>query len=574
MQHAPYSPVRRMGSNKEYINTAANKHIVAVSRIRLCMLIGLCALAYGVLAIRLCHVSLVGEETLLTKIEYGIPEIVMSRADIVDRNGIIVATNLETESLFANPSIMIDKEEAANLLAKHFPELNKRDLLDDFNSDKSFVWVKRNLTPREQKRVYQLGIPGLSLQTEETRVYPQSHLLSHMLGYVGVDGTGLAGIERYFDEALSQKPTTPIQLTVDVRVQNVLREEMQYAMNKFSAKAAAGVVMDVNSGEILAMSSLPDFDPHQPGKSAPGAKFNRATLGVFEMGSTFKSFTMAMALEESKVGMGSVYNVKKPIRIGKFRIRDFHPEGEVLTMPQIFMYSSNIGTAHIAREVGRELQQEYLRKLGLLSPLAIEVPETTTPLYPESWGEVHTLTISYGHGIAVSPVHLTQAIAPLVNGGIWHPATLIKQEHEGERIFSKATSNNMRKLLRLVVEHGTGGKSNIKGYLVGGKTGTAEKPKKGGYNRRALLSSFVGIFPMHKPQYVVFVILDEPKGIRETGGYATGGMTAAPTVGSVIKRIVPILGIEPVAEDNYQIHQELYVDYENKGQDLAALSLH
>lgn len=547
------------------------RQMISTSRLRLTILILCCCSMFSVIAVRLCHLSLFGDQVLLSEVQYGIPKVSMQRAEIVDTNGVVLATNLETESLYANPKIMIDRKESAQLLAKNFKDLDEKKLLKDFNSEKSFVWVKRNLTPKDQQLIYQLGIPGLAFETEEKRVYPQSELLSHVLGYVGIDGNGLAGVERYFNEQLRDKPEEPLRLTVDVRVQNALRDEMMFAMKKFSAKAATGVIMDVNNGEVIAMSSLPDFDPHQPGRAAAGATFNRTTLGVYEMGSTFKTFTMAMGLESEKIGLGSVYDVKYPIRIGKFKIRDFHPKAPVLSVPEIFMYSSNIGTAHIAEDIGTELQKTYLTELGLLDALEIEVPEKTSPLYPSSWGRVHTLTISYGHGIAVSPVHLVQAIAPLVNGGMFFPASLQQQSSEARRVFSKETSDNMRKLLRLVVAHGTGRKSNVKGYFVGGKTGTAEKPSKGVYNRKAMLSSFVGVFPMHKPQYVVLVVLDEPQGIAETGGYATGGATAAPTVGNVIKRIIPILNIGPEPDEYHLIEKELYVDYKNKGQDLAAL---
>lgn len=563
--------------HKNRIASTANQSAVRVSRVRLVLVIVAFAFIYSIIAMRLFNVAILKDETLLARKESNPGEVVYNRADIIDRNGVLLATNLTTASLYANPRIMVDIKEAASLLSKTFQELNKEELLKQFRSDKNFVWVKRNLTPKEQYRANALGIPGVAFKDEEKRVYPHGGLLAHTLGYVGVDGDGLSGVEKYFNERLNKAISTPVELSIDIRVQNILHREITHQMERFSAKAAAGVVMDVQSGEVLGVVSLPDYDPHNPTVAEAGARFNRSTLGVYEMGSTFKSFTMAMALEHNKAGFGSMYNVSKPIRMAGFRIRDFHPKGKWLNLPQVFMYSSNIGTALIAKEIGKKIQKTYLQKLGLTEPLDIEVPEVTRPLLPRQWGELHTMTIAYGHGIAVSPVHVAQAAATLINGGIYRPATLLKspntKSQQGTRVFSEKTSDSMRKLFRLVVEHGTGRNSNVEGYLVGGKTGTAEKSIKGGYSQKAMISSFVGAFPMHKPRYVVFAMLDEPKGIKATGGYATGGATAAPLVGNIIRKMGPLLGVQPVGEDDIHIKKQLYVDYEYKGKDLAALDI-
>ncbi|MCA8909314.1 MAG: penicillin-binding protein 2, partial [Rhodospirillaceae bacterium] len=475
-------------------------------------------------------------------------EVLGQRADILDRNGVILATSVPIASLFADASLIGDADQVVDLLAPIIPDLNQERARRLLATDRRFVWVHRRLTPSQQERINRLGIPGLEFGTEQRRIYPLGSLMAHVLGATDIDGHGIAGIERSMDDELLGG--APVRLTIDVRLQEILRQELAAAIDEFSAIGGAGVVMDVRSGELLALSSLPDYDPDEIADADADALFNRATLGIYEMGSTFKIFTTAMALDSGTTTIAGTFDATHPIQVGRFTINDFHAQARWLTVPEIFRYSSNIGSVRMALAVGTERQQAYLRALGLLDPAPLELPEVGAPLVPSPWREINTMTISFGHGLAVSPVQLANAVSTVVNGGIRHPATLVPRDPASlagdERVISEATSDLMRRLLRLVVTDGTGRNADAEGYLVGGKTGTAEKPSGGGYNTHALISSFVAAFPMNDPRYVVFIMLDEPHGTEATYGYATGGWVAAPTVRRVIERMGPLYGIAPV----------------------------
>jgi len=355
---------------------------------------------------------------------------------------------------------------------------------------------------------------------------------------------------------------------VDIRVQHALRDELGRAIAKFNALGAAGVVVDVNTGEVLAMASLPDFDPNHPNSVPSDNRFNRATKGVYELGSVFKAFTVAMALDTGTVNITSGYDASRPIKISRFTIRDDHAKNRWLSVPEIFMYSSNIGAAKMAVDVGGVRQEKFMSRLGLLHRSTVELPEVGDPLLPSNWGAIYSMTVGFGHGIAVSPMQMASGLSAVVNGGILMPATLLKHESEaeirGDRVLSRRTSDHMRRLLRLVVEKGTGGKAAIKGYVIGGKTGTAEKAGRHGYRRKALLTSFVAAFPMNAPRYVVYSLLDEPQGIKETHGFASAGWTAAPTAGRIIARIAPLLGVKPQNEDDEKMKSLLKVSLTGK----------
>lgn len=473
------------------------------------------------------------------------------RGDITDRNGVLLATSLSTASLFANPKVMIDKEAAARKLAKNFPDLRYETLKTKFSKPGNFVWIKRNLTPGEQKRANNLGIPGLYFQPEERRVYPHGNLLAHALGYVGLDNHGQAGIEAYFDKRLRNpdKNQESLALSIDVKLQNILHEELEKGMNEFSAIGATGVIMDVKSGEILAMANLPDFDPHHPASASDDARFNRAALGVYEMGSTFKTFTAAMAIDSGVVTMKSGFDTTRPIHVANFTITDSHPENRFLTVPEIYAYSSNIGTVHEAMAVGTTRQKAFLDKLGLFKPVDVEMTEKATPRIPNPWREINTMTIAYGHGISVTPLHLIRGIASLVGGGQLVNLTLVKDGNigktSGTRVISADTSLQIRRLMRLVVQHGTGGKANVPGYRVGGKTGTAEKVKGKSYNANAKMTLFVSTFPVDEPRYAMLIMLDEPKPTKATYGFATGGWNCAPVAGKIIARMGPLYRMAP-----------------------------
>ena len=539
------------------------KQVIETGRNRLLVIGALFGFAFLVIAGRLADVTIFkqGNEPRLAQ---AVPASTWKaeRADIVDRYGVLLATSLATASLYANPRHILDAREAAHQLTRLLPGLNSAEVESKLTSNRGFVWLRRHLTPRQQYAVNRLGIPGLYFQREERQVYPHGRLLSHVLGFVGVDNRGLAGVENSFDETLRQS-TSALQLSLDVRLQHIVRQELQAAMTKFGAIGAAGIMLDVHSGEVLAMVSLPDFDPNNPGVEPVEATFNRNTHGVYEMGSTFKIFTTAMALDTGTVTLNSGYDATKPIRISRFLITDYKPKKRWLSVPEIFVYSSNIGAVKMALDVGTANQKAYLARLGLLRPAAIELPEVGGPIVPSPWSKVHTMTIAFGHGIAVSPVQLVSAVAAIVNGGIMRPATLIRrgpgERDPGVRVISTATSERMRRLLRQVVAQGTGRKAAVKGYMVGGKTGTSEKVGARGYRRKALLSSFVGVFPMDDPRYVVFALLDEPRGTTRTHGYATGGWVAAPIVGRTIARAAPLLGVAPVDETAPRIRRKMYV---------------
>ena len=557
----------------------AAQQAVEVARTRLLATGALIALAFVAIAVRLADVTVMqpAGEPRLAQSKRG-PAFAAGRADIVDRNGVLLATSLDTASLYANPRRVLDAREAADKLARALPGLGAAEVLAKLTSERSFVWIKRHLTPREHHAVNRAGIPGLYFQREERRVYPQDSLFAHVVGFAGTDGTGLAGIEKTFDETL-RAGVRPVRLSVDARVQHVLREELGAAMAQFRADGAAGIVMDARSGEILAMVSLPDFDPNRPRAVSPKAAFNRATLGVYEMGSTFKVFTAAMALDSGATRMSGGYDASKPIRIARFTITDFHAKNRWLSVPEIFMYSSNIGAVKMALAVGTKRQREYLGRLGLLAPVSVELPEVGAPLAPAPWREINTMTIAFGHGLAVTPIQVVRATASVVNGGILPPATLLERPPRdpaaGVRVLKAGTSRDMRRLLRLVVTGGTGSKAHAPGYLVGGKTGTAEKTGARGYRAKALVSSFIGAFPIHDPRYVVMAVLDEPHGNAQSLGYATGGWVAAPAVSRFITRAAPLLGVAPVDEAAPEIRNALELDIRTvssgpKGDEIAS----
>jgi cell division protein FtsI (penicillin-binding protein 3) len=537
---------------------------VEMGRNRLLITSALFAAAFAVVAIRLVDVTLLGERSASQLAEGSATAIhLTSRADIVDRNGVLLATSLKTASLFANPRLIRNPGEAAATLVNVLPDLHEGKIRSRLGDGHKFVWIKRHLTPRQKYDVNRLGIPGFEFQNEERRVYPAGKMASHLLGHTNIDSTGQMGIERKFDSQLKSRQT-PLQLSIDTRIQHTLRRELSRSMANFSAVGAAGIVMDVNNGEVLGMVSLPDFDPNKLDPVDAEARFNRATQGVYEMGSTFKIFTTAMALDLGKVTMQGGYDATDPIRISRFVIRDFHAKKRWLSVPEIFMYSSNIGSAKMALHVGPAGQRNFMEKLGLLAPSPVELAEIGAPLVPARWSDISAITISFGHGIAVSPVQLVASVAAMVNGGVLYSPTIIKRPKGrpliGKRVIKPKTSEKIRRLLRLVVAHGTGRLANAEGYLVGGKTGTAEKVVGRRYKTKALMSSFVGAFPMNAPRYVVFAMLDEPTGTAETQGFATGGWVAAPVVGRVISMIGPMLGMRPIDEEAPAIRRTMAID--------------
>lgn len=551
----------------------ARHKAIETGRTRLIVLGTLATLAFLVVGVRLIEITLFrgGLDSTIARVTPP-SNWQTERANILDRNGEILATSLHTASLYADPIQVSDPKTAASALVHLLPDVSEKEILARLSLRRRFTWIRRHLTPQQQYAVNRLGIPGLYFQREERRVYPHGHLTAHVVGFTGVDNRGLAGIEKSFDEALRSR-SDPLKLSMDIRVQHILADEIGKAMMRFRAIGGAGVVMDAVNGEILGLVSLPDFDPSWPGVASADAMFNRATLGIYEMGSTFKIFTTAMALESGTATIDSTYDASKPIHIARFQIKDHKPKNRRLSVPEILMYSSNIGAAKMAIELGTTLQQTYLSKLGLLDQPSLELPEIGSPLMPEPWRQINLMTIAYGHGLAVSPVQLTSAVSTVINGGIASPATILDQANapvEGIRVFSSETSEKMRRLLRLVVDTGTASKAAAEGYLVGGKTGTAEKNDTNGYEDKMLRSSFVGVFPMHAPRYVVFVMLDEPKGDKKTFGYATGGWVSAPVVSRVISRMAPLIGVRPLNEMAIEVERQMFIEIHDRRKGLAS----
>ena len=485
----------------------------------------------------------------------NITVLVPERGDIVDRNGQPLARTIDAWSIAVHPNkILGNKLDLARRLTVLMPERDEAGWLELLRSKKNFIFLRRRAAPSLVEAVNALGEPGLALSREPDRLYPQTDLAAHVLGFTDIDGNGAAGMERAFNAQLTDPATRgkPLVLSVSSPVQQALEHELLEAKNKFYAIGAAGVVLDIHTGEVLAMTSLPQLNPNVAGNMDPDARFNRATLGVWELGSTFKPFTVAMAFDTGKVkSMGQMYNCPDQLHVFGRTINDTHPFGRACSVAEIMQESSNIGTAQIAAQTGAAAQKKFLKAMGFLDPIKIELKEKGRTLSPgNDWSELATMTVGYGHGIAVTPLHLATGYATLFNGGVYHPATLLKvgPDHPigpGHRVFSEATSYKMRALLRLVVTEGTGRKADAPGYRIGGKTGTAEKLIGGHYSKTVVVTSFAGVFPMDEPRYAMVIMLDEPKGLPETFGFRTAGWNAAPAFGRIVSRIAPMLGVKP-----------------------------
>ncbi len=535
--------------------------------------LGLIAVAfvglYGVIGGRLLYLGLKPDEqeTVRSSTRNNIS---IARPTIVDRNGEMMATDIRTLSIFAEPHKIVDRDEAAELLNAVFPEMTGRELREKLSPRRGggrtrFAWIKREVSPAQWAQVHRLGIPGIGAIPENKRVYPNANVAAHVLGFADIDNVGIAGIEKWIDSqglndlkgagfVVEAQDLKPIQLSIDLRVTHAMRDEMLKAVNKYKAKAGAAALMDVNTGEIIAHVSLPDYDPNQPALAQNDKNINRLQVGVFEMGSTFKALTTAMALDSGKYNVNSTFDARAALRYGRFKIGDFRGKGRVLTLPEVFVYSSNIGTARMALGVGVEHHKAFLKKMGQLDRLITELPESSMPIVPRNWGELNTMTISFGHGLAVAPIQALAATAALVNGGMMLPVTYVKRTPEearalGRRVIKPETSEAMRYVMRLNAEKGSAARANIPGYYVGGKTGTSEKVVRGRYSKEKVLNSFMAVMPSDKPRYLLLTMLDEPEAIPETMGQRTSGWNAAPTSGFIIERIAPMLDMTPRFEN-------------------------
>ena len=531
----------------------------AKAKARLGLAIVAFAVVYGVIAARLVMFA-EQSDGHGTRRSVTQDAVATARPDILDRNGQILATDVKTPSLFAEPRKLIDVDEAEELLTAVLPDLDASEVRDRLSSKRGFVWLKREITPKQQQEIHRLGIPGVGFLTENKRVYPNGPIVSHEIGHVNIDNQGIAGIEKWLDgqglAALhmaglaTDRLEKPVELALDLRVQFALRGELIAAREKFKAKAASGVVLNVNTGEIVALVSEPDYDPNNPHEANDPTRINRLTTGVFEMGSSFKVLTVAMALDSGKATLSSMFDASHPLQYGRFAIHDYEPMHRALSVPEIFTYSSNIGAARMALAVGVNGHQAFLKKMGQLDRLRTELPESAEPIVPKHWGELNSVTIAFGHGLSVAPLQAVMGIAATLNGGFLIPPTFLKRSESEAQILARQvlkpeTSREIRYLMRLNAEKGTATKANVSGYYIGGKTGTAEKVVNGHYSKHKLLTDFMAVLPADKPTYLMMIMLDEPQPTPETHGFATAGWNAAPTAAKVIARIAPLLDIEP-----------------------------
>lgn len=526
------------------------------NRPRFALAIGLFCVVYGVIGGRLVAW---GVDPQAQPGYRGLAQGPASRPDLVDRNGEILATDIRSASLFAEPRRIVDADEATELLLSVLPDLDARLVHTRLSSNAGFAWLRREITPRQQQAIHSLGIPGIGFRTEKRRFYPGGNTASHVVGHVNVDNQGIAGMEKYVDDSgyraiqsaglASGADLAPVTLSIDLRVQHILRDELQAAMERYQAIAAGGVILDVETGEVVAMSSLPDYDPNNPVDALKKENLNRVSAGTFEMGSTFKAFTTAMALDAGVASMASTFDARGSIRIGGFNITDFRGQNRVLTLPEVFTYSSNIGTARMADLVGVPEHKAFLERLGLLSRVQTEIPETALPTQPREWRKINSVTISFGHGVSTTPLQTAVAAAALMNGGYYIPPTFVprsKAEADAMKVpvVSQQTSEQMRYLFRLNGETGSGRSANVPGYHVGGKTGTAEKVVNGRYQSGKRFNAYLGAFPMQDPRYIVLVTLDEPQR-AEGQPFATAGWNVAPLTASVVRRAATFLGVRP-----------------------------
>ena len=534
--------------------TVADDEFLAVSEGRIRIRIGLVLFLFVLLIVfvRLAEIALLSPQSHKRILPQQID---VTRADMRDRNGELLATTLTTYSLYGEPRRIWNPKETAYKIASVRPDLDVATLERKLSTDRAFVWLERGLTPKERQAVFELGLPGLDFRSEPKRVYPRGQLASHYVGFTNVDMEGVAGSERAFQDRLAAENAPDVALAVDMRVQHAVADELAKSVEKFKASSAAGVVMDIKSGELIALASLPNYDPNKPGATLPETRFNHASMSTYDLGSVFKPLTMAMALEDGVADLTEVFPVQKPYKVLRKYIRDDHPSEVPLNMFGVLAESSNRGTAMIAQRIGKESQQAHLRRLGLFDRVPVELAESARPQVQDHWGEMATVTVSYGHGLSVSPLALTAAIGALLNDGLYVKPTVLKRDAlnsvETRRVFSQDTSDTLRDMMRYVVTNGTGRKANIPGYGVMGKTGTAEKPSSdGGYDQKRLVTSFIAAFPHSDPRYAVIITLDEPKAVEGTYGYATAGWNAAPTAGQVIARIGPML---PGARDTTEV---------------------
>ena len=552
MNAITYAPALTAG-RVQLANVRAKSLLIA--RIRLLVILLLFALAAVVCLGRIAMLGLFESPARAASLAEAL---LPSRGEIADRNGVPLARAFPAYALWYNPealgegsALVSSPAEVARKLALILPDADEADLRARLSANRP-GYLQRRLLPEQANRIHALGEPALEFPRENDRYYPQGSLAAHVLGYVAADGHGRVGMEQILDQRLRDpmQRGKPVELAIDMRVQGALEDELGRGMLETEAIGAAGVVLDVDSGEVLALASLPSFNPNRVDKAVNSLVFNKVTNQVYELGSTFKPLTVAAAIDAGTVTNMARRYPATPFGVGRFTIKDSHPLGASLNVPEMLMHSSNIVTAHVVDELGAAKMKTTMASLGFDERPYIELPARGFPLWPAGeWPRITAMTVGYGHGVAVTPLHLASAYAAMVNGGIWRPATLEKvpagKAVQGRRVFKAATSARMRQLLRLIVSDGTGRKANAAGFRVGGKTGSAEKPGVGGYRKTSLVATFAAAFPMDKPRYVIIAMLDEPKGTAATSGQRTAAWNAAPVVGRVVPRIGPLLGVVP-----------------------------
>jgi cell division protein FtsI (penicillin-binding protein 3) len=539
-------------------------------RVRLGLAAAGFAVLFGAVALRATEKTVINPEASriaqAPRLPRGEPPV--SRAEITDRNGEVLAVTVRGIALYARPNLIENPARVAEQLHRILPHLDRERLIERLSGPRVFAYLDRFITPRQQEAINALGVVGLDFEVAERRTYPKGRDAAHVLGLVDVDNQGLFGAERWFDERL-RTSREALRLALDIRVQRELREALAWSIERFNGIGGAAIVLDAHTAEIIGMTSLPDFNGADPAAAPAQNRFHRAVEGVYEPGSTFKLMTAAMALELGTVQIHSGFDASRPIRIGGHEINDFRGKNRWLALPEIIAYSSNLATAHMAMTVGPTRHREFLARFGIArhARLGVELPEAAAVLLPGSrdWRDLNTMTIGFGHGVSVTPLHVVNSIATLANGGIHRTPTILAvpegTEREGTRVISERTSETMRRLMRIAVTDGSGRQADAPGYFVGGKTGTALKTNERGrgYSENRRISAFVGAFPMNAPRYAIYIMVDEPKPRADTGGFATAGVVAAPAARRLVERVAPILGMVPETERMAQIQQSIAV---------------
>ena len=533
---------------------AARKATGGKARTRIVMTMAVFFTLYSTIAGRLVYLGLQNPDLS----DGPQSRVTASRPDIVDRNGEVLATDIKTASLFAEPRRIVDADEAIEKLSTVLPEIDYEQTYRKLKSGAGFVWLQRQLTPKQQADIMALGVPGLGFRTEKRRFYPSGETSSYVVGLTNIDNQGISGMEKYIDEqGLSDlqasglavaKDLKPVKLSIDLRVQHVVRDEIAAGLERYRAMGAGAVVLNIKTGEVMAMASVPDFDPNNPYNAQDKDRLNRMSAGLYEMGSTFKSFTSAMALDSGKATMNSRFDASHPIRVGHQAIHDFHGKNRVLSLPEVFLYSSNIGSAREAELVGIEGHREFLHRLGILDRMQTELPEVARPTEPKVWKQVNSFTIAFGHGVSTTPLQAAVGCAALMQGFLIQPTFLVRSEEEAmavaKRVVSDKTVEGMRYLYTLNAEKGSARNARAPGYRVGGKTGTAEKVINGRYSKDLNFNTFVAAFPMDDPQFLVFTIADAPHP-EKPGMTDVAANNAGVIAGNIIRRSAAMLGVKP-----------------------------